>query len=118
MIDQVHTRTKVDYEKMNEILCNKIWKYQEVQEEVHETETCGMCELTTEIRKAEHLSTVTTMVKKKFARFPKGLLEQQKRRYEIAKEKRGYSKIHEERYREESKLYDRMCKDNYYQRTT
>ena len=112
-VDQIHNKIRVNYEKMNEILEKKKWEHQEVQEEIHNPETCGMCELTTEIRRAEHLATTTTQVKKKFSRIPKGLLEQQKLKYEIAKEKRGFSEVHERRYKEESKLYDKMCKDNY-----
>ena len=33
--------------------------------------------------------------------------------FEVAKEKRGFSDVHERRYKEESELYNKMCKDNY-----
>ena len=62
---QEHTevKTKVNYEYMDEILGKKEWRFQDHQEEVHNTERCGMCELATEIRKAEHMS--TTVIRQK-----------------------------------------------------
>ena len=50
---------------MNEILEKKEWKFQDHQEEIHNAERCGMCELATEIRKAEHMSTTVIKTKRK-----------------------------------------------------
>ena len=83
---------------MNEILKAKEWKFQEVQEEIHNADTCGMCELTSKIRKAEHLATKITKVKHKHSRIPKGLFEGQKRRrMDVAKEKKHFSETHNRR---------------------
>ena len=72
-----------------------------------------MCELTSEIRKAEHMATTVVKTKKKFKRIPDGVMAEQKVRMEMAKEKRHISEIHCRRYKEESDLYDKMCKETY-----
>ena len=64
--DQEEAKTKVDYEYMSEILKNKVWKFQDHQEEIHKAERCGMCELASEIRKAEHMATTVLKTRKKF----------------------------------------------------
>ena len=112
---QEHTevKTKVNYEYMNEILGKKEWRFQDHQEEVHNTERCGMCELATEIRKAEHMSTTIVITGKKNRRIPEGVMAEQKKRMELAKEKRHISETHRRRYKDESDLYDKMCKENY-----
>ena len=112
---QEHTevKTKVNYEYMNEILGKKEWRFQDHQEEVHNTERCGMCELATEIRKAEHMSTTIVTTKKKNRRIPEGVMVEQKKRMELVKEKRHISETHRRRYKDESDLYDKMCKENY-----
>ena len=62
---------------------------------------------------AEHMATTTVRNKKKFRKIPEGVMAEQKLRMEVAKEKRHISEIHRKRYKEESDLYDKMCKENY-----
>ena len=112
-LDQSETKTTINYEQMNEILKNKEWKFQDCQEDDHSEDRCGLCELTSEIRMAEHMATTTVSHKKKFRKIPEGVMAEQKLRMEAAKEKRHISEIHRKRYKEESDLYDKMCKENY-----
>merc|ERR1712168_1028163 len=62
---------------------------------------------------AEHMATTTVRKKKRFRIIPDGAMAEQKLRMELAKEKRHISEIHRKRYKEESDLYDKMCKENY-----
>ena len=98
---------------MNNILSKKQRKFQDIQTDVHNARTCGMCELTRCIRDAELKATLTTQNKQKLNHIPTEIMQYQKGRLDATKIKRIVSSIHKKRYKQESYLYHKMCKENY-----
>ena len=113
--DEKVTTKRVDYRIMNEMLSKVEWKLQDVQEDIHNVETSSVCELVTNIKKAEHLATTTKTKKWKCITIPKDLKEGQREKMMRAEKDREKSHIHEKLiYKEESRIYNEMCKENYF----
>ena len=108
--EEVVETKKIDYKMMNDLLKKTDWKCQDQQDDIHDSETCGVCELVKTIRAAEFQATSMRLHKKKKLTIPHDLkLRQREKMLETKKN----SHISEEKYREESWLYNEMCKESY-----